>query len=218
MTRWLFLFLFAVAERIRRKSKISLAAYIKSPKFLRMGSRCAILSGCMIDAPGPSMLVLGNQVSLNRNVYLGAFGKSFEVGDRTQFNRNAYVDGRGSVRIGRDVLIGPYAKLISYQHRFSDIDRPMIDQGIDLAEIVVEDDVWIGAGAVVLAGVTIGHGSIVGAGAVVTRSCPPVFDPRRRSRANHWHAGAIAGNCGAITLTQGTNSLSSTKGIGAVLS
>lgn len=172
MSRWLTLLRFALMERIQRRSKISLASYIKFPKHLHMGRHCAIRAGAVIDAPGKCEIKFGNNVDINRNVYLGAFGDRFEVGDRTQFNRNALVDGRGSIRIGNDVLIGPYAQLISYQHRFSDVTRPINQQGFELAEIVIEDDVWIGAGAIVLAGVTIGRGSIIGAGAVVTHSCP----------------------------------------------
>ena len=54
-----------------------------------------------------------------------------------KFNRNALVDGRGSVRIGKDVLVGPGAQLISYQHRFADLDQPINRQGLDLKEIAL---------------------------------------------------------------------------------
>ena len=173
MIRWLALFAFALQARIRLRSKISLAATIKFPAFVRLGRGCIVRTGAVIDAPGPALLVLGDGVQLNRGVYLGAFGKHFMVGARTQFNRNALVDGRGSINIGSDVLIGPGAQLISYQHRFESREVPINQQGLKTGEIVIEDDVWIGAGAIVLAGITIGRGSFVGAGAVVTRSCPP---------------------------------------------
>lgn len=173
MGRWLKLLLFALNARIRLQAKVSLAATIKFPSNIALGRQCIICTGCSIDAPGPAKLVIGDRVHINRGVYLGAFGEHFEIGEGTQFNRNALIDGRGSVRIGRNVLVGPNAQLISYQHRFSDRATPINKQGFDLAEIVIGDDVWIGAGAIVLAGVSIGHGSVVGAGAVVTSSCPP---------------------------------------------
>ncbi|MCK6391357.1 MAG: acyltransferase [Azonexus sp.] len=173
MIRWLNILWFALQARWSGKSKISPGAKIKFPKHLSIGRKVIIRTGAIVDAPGRCTLQLGDEVNLNQGVYLGAFGSHFIVGDRTQFNRNALVDGRGSVRIGKDVLVGPGAQLISYQHRFADRDQPINRQGLDLKEIVVEDDVWIGAGAIVLAGVTLGRGSIVGAGAVVTKSCPP---------------------------------------------
>ena len=56
---------------------------------------------------------------------------------------------------------------------YSRIDIPMVKQPILRKRIIVEDDVWIGAGAVILGGVRIGTGSIVGAGSVVTRDVKP---------------------------------------------
>lgn len=173
MGRWLSLLWFALHARLHLRAKVSLAASIKFPRHVSLGPGCIICSGAVIDAPGPGRLLLGDRVQVNRGVYLGAFGERFDVGDRTTFNRGALVDGRGSIRIGSDVLVGPYAQLISYQHRFADRSMPINIQGFELAEIVIEDDVWIGAGAIVLAGVTIGRGAIVAAGAVVTSSCPP---------------------------------------------
>lgn len=117
--------------------------------------------------------MLGSDVNLNRGVYLGGFGKRLRIGDRTQVNRGAAIDCRGDVDIGSDVLIGPGAQLIAYQHNFSIKDSPINTQGFVLAPIVIEDDVWIGANAVILAGVSLGKGSVVGAGAVVTASFPP---------------------------------------------
>lgn len=172
MKRWILLLMLAIRARLAGKSKISLGARIKFPKHLVLGRKVIVRTGSVIDAPGHCPLVLGDQVNINQGVYLGAFGKHFTVGDRTQFNRNAVVDGRGSIRIGCDVLVGPGAQLISYQHRFADRAQPINRQGLELKEIVIEDDVWIGAGAIVLAGVHLGRGCIVGAGAVVTKSFP----------------------------------------------
>jgi acetyltransferase-like isoleucine patch superfamily enzyme len=56
---------------------------------------------------------------------------------------------------------------------FADPDRLIAEQGITARGIVIEDDVWLGGGAVVLDGVRIGRGAVVGAGAVVTQDIPP---------------------------------------------
>jgi len=171
--RW-FSHLYHVARwRLRSHSRVSLLTTLKFPKFISIGKNCIIRSGAMIDAPRPGVVRIGDNVDINRHVYLGGFGDHLEIGSGSTLNRNAFIDARGSVRIGSKVMIGPYAKLISYSHIFADPDKPMIEQGISIKEIVVDDDVWIGAGAIVLPGVHLGRGSIVGAGAVVTRSCAP---------------------------------------------
>jgi acetyltransferase-like isoleucine patch superfamily enzyme len=170
--RWLSFLIFVIASHLRLKSTISLGARIKGPRFIRLGRQCRIQSGCFIDAPGPHAVVLGERVHINRGAYLGAFAP-VRIGDRTDINRNASIDARGAVTIGCDVLVGPYAQLIAYQHAFSSLDLPINVQGLVAGPISIGNDVWIGAGAIVLGDVTIGSGSIVGAGAVVTRSCPP---------------------------------------------
>ena len=126
----------------------------------------------MIDAPRLGAVELGDGVDLNRNVYLGGFGSHLRIGARSSINRHVFIDARGGVLIGEDVMIGPYARLVSYNHVFNKMDVPMNTQGFDLGAIRIGDDVWIGTGATILAGVTIGKGCIIAAGSVVTRSFP----------------------------------------------
>jgi galactoside O-acetyltransferase len=64
-------------------------------------------------------------------------------------------------------------QIVAVNHVYRDLDRPIREQGITARGIVIEDDVWLGAGAVVLDGVTIGRGSVIGAGAVVASDIPP---------------------------------------------
>lgn len=77
------------------------------------------------------------------------------------------------IAIGNHALIAAGVRMITRSHGFEDLDRPMADQGYVNAPITIEDDVWIGFRAIILAGVTIGKGSVVGAGAVVTGDVPP---------------------------------------------
>jgi len=69
--------------------------------------------------------------------------------------------------------MGPHVCLIAEDHDSGDPHLPIKAQGVTRQSIVIEDDVWLGAGAVVVAGVTVGRGSVVAAGAVVTRDVPP---------------------------------------------
>jgi maltose O-acetyltransferase len=97
---------------------------------------------------------------------------SVTLGHHVFINHNVFI--RESTTIGDYVMIGPYSRLMSGNHRFSDTSKPMfLQHGMDVAPIVVEDDVWIGAHVIVLGGVKISTGAIVAAGAVVTKDVPP---------------------------------------------
>jgi acetyltransferase-like isoleucine patch superfamily enzyme len=94
------------------------------------------------------------------------------VGRGTFIGESVIIRGQGGVTIGNSVLIAPQAKILAVNHRFADVTRPVIDQGITGEGIVIEDGAWIGAGAAVLDGVCVGTGAVVGANAVVTRDVP----------------------------------------------
>jgi acetyltransferase-like isoleucine patch superfamily enzyme len=89
------------------------------------------------------------------------------IGDRTTINHGVVINGRGGVTIGSRVRLSSYACLES---EYLTVDEVPRSHGT--APIVIEDDVWIATGAVVLAGVTVGRSSVVAAGAVVTRDVP----------------------------------------------
>jgi acetyltransferase-like isoleucine patch superfamily enzyme len=83
---------------------------------------------------------------------------------------------RSDVHIGSGVMFGPRVMIFGGGHETSFIGKRMIDvqeksPGTDRG-VCIEDDVWIGAGAIILRGVVIGRGSVIGAGSVVTRSVP----------------------------------------------
>ncbi|WP_423997265.1 DapH/DapD/GlmU-related protein [Maribacter sp. IgM3_T14_3] len=80
--------------------------------------------------------------------------------------------------IGKKVDIAPYLKIITGNHRIDKVGYFMFDGNYekrpeDDKDVVIEGDSWLGINVTILAGVTIGRGSIVAAGAVVTKSCPP---------------------------------------------
>jgi len=78
------------------------------------------------------------------------------------------------INIGNYVMIAHNVMIIGGNHNIERIDIPMMLQGVGKqGTITIEDDVWIGAGAIILTGVTIGTGSVVGAGSVVTKDIPP---------------------------------------------
>lgn len=85
---------------------------------------------------------------------------------------------RAKVFIGSKVAIAPYLKIITGNHRIDNIGHFMFDGDYnkhpdDDRDVIIEGDSWFGINVTILAGVTIGRGSIIAAGAVVTKSMPP---------------------------------------------
>lgn len=92
-----------------------------------------------------------------------------ELGDQVDIGEFTHIRADGGVRIGNRVLIASHVVITSRAHP-TVLPRYGI---VEDAPVVIEDDVWIGAGAIVLPGVTVGRGAIIGAGAVVTKSVEP---------------------------------------------
>jgi acetyltransferase-like isoleucine patch superfamily enzyme len=78
----------------------------------------------------------------------------------------------GPLRIGNDVIIAQNVVFSGLNHGYEDLSLPIRNQKCSAAEIVVEDEVWIGANAVITAGVRIGKHAVVAGGSVVTKDVP----------------------------------------------
>ena len=94
------------------------------------------------------------------------------IGDHSLIGEYNVIRGQGGVKIGDRVYTSPMVQLLAVNHVFNDNTRPFVDQGITAQGITIENDVWIGSGAIVTDGVTIGEGAVVAAGSVVTRDVP----------------------------------------------
>lgn len=102
-------------------------------------------------------------------------GERVSIGSNCLINHNNIIQGGKSiahVRIGNYVQTGPNVMIFAFNHGTDLSDTPMIQQDYYDADVIIEDDVWIGAGSIVTAGVHIGQGCVVGAGSVVTKDLP----------------------------------------------
>jgi maltose O-acetyltransferase len=124
----------------------------------------AVLARQMLDE-------CGRDVNVEHGAWFGS-GRGIRLGERSDLGMDSLIIG--PLAVGRDVMMGPRCILLASSHAFASVDLPMNAQGfVEDRPIVIEDDVWVGAGVVVLPGVRIGTGSIVGAGSVVTKDVPP---------------------------------------------
>jgi len=95
------------------------------------------------------------------------------IGANVGINAGCWINARGGVTIGDDVIIGPYCIIHSANHRIGELDKPVQQQGFEEKPVYIGNNVWLGARVIVLPGVTIGDNAVVGAGAVVTKNIPP---------------------------------------------
>src|SRR5664280_455107 len=92
-----------------------------------------------------------------------------EIGHRFSVNSGTIIDGRGGIKIGDGVMIGPHTAIYSSGHDFSRPELPMTSLDHIMAPVVIHDDVWIGAHVCIPSGITIGRGTVIAAGAVVVK-------------------------------------------------
>lgn len=90
-----------------------------------------------------------------------------EIGRNSGIGINAKITS--NTIIGDNVMMGPNVSVYTSNHNFDKLDIPMVEQGEEISPVIIKDDVWIGANAIILPGVTIGKGSIIGAGSIVTK-------------------------------------------------
>jgi acetyltransferase-like isoleucine patch superfamily enzyme len=127
------------------------------------------------EHPDGAGIQVGDRVHIHRGtiIEVGAGGQVTIDAD-THIQGNCNLKGfLGSLHIGKHVQLAPQCALSPYEHGFQDRDKPIREQPIHTkGDIVIQDDVWLGIGVVVLDGVTIGQGAVLGARAVVTDDIP----------------------------------------------
>jgi acetyltransferase-like isoleucine patch superfamily enzyme len=117
-------------------------------------------------------LIMKKDSFIKRNVIIQGSGL-LEIGENSYISSFCVIGVNEKIIIGKYVMIADAVSLRDTNHEFNRTDIPMCKQGMKTAPIIIEDDVWIGHGAVITLGVTIGTGSIVGANAVVTKDVSP---------------------------------------------
>lgn len=108
----------------------------------------------------------GDNVAIFSNVYLFNM-QNLELGDNVSIHPMCYIDASGGIQIGNDVSVAHACTILSEEHIYTALDRNIKDQGVRLKATTVSNNVWVGAGARILAGCYLEEGSIIASGAVV---------------------------------------------------
>ena len=112
-------------------------------------------------------LNVSNGVLVSKGSFIGVRdGASLSIGNTVYINRNVMIVAHKGISIGSNVTIGPYCCFFDHDHKVGTLG------GYVTQEIVIEDNVWIGASVIILKGVHIGANSVVAAGSVVTKDIP----------------------------------------------
>lgn len=126
-----------------------------------------------VDKWGCGNINIGANSYIGHKVQLIPAGKGIIIGDNSTINSYTVVYGQGGVSIGNGVRIAAHCVIVPSNHVFNNPNEYIYKQGMSCKGIVIEDDVWIGAGVKILDGVTIAKGCVIGANAVVTHSTEP---------------------------------------------
>lgn len=113
-------------------------------------------------------IVMGKNVMIDEHVCI-KYPERMKIGNNSFIGRGTMIQSSGNVDIGSDVIIGPFVKIWSSDHVIENLEVPIHKQGHIFGKVVIEDDVWIGTGAIVLKGIVIRRGAVVAAGSVVTK-------------------------------------------------
>ena len=166
-----------IMRQMPRSVYIGAHVVVRNPVKISLGRRTFVDSFAHLDGisdhpSGGLELGEGNYV-YSFCVISAAYHGYVRTGRNCSFNAGTQIYGTGGVEIGDNVMIGSGGMIFGYVHEFDDDSTPIIEKPIVGQGVRIGDNVWIGAQAVIVDGVTVGDGAVIGAGSVVTRDVPP---------------------------------------------
>lgn len=124
---------------------------------------------------GKKNATIGKNSKIHPTVILRQ-SERIEIGNNCLINHNNVLQAGkkvGKIIIGNYVHTGANVMMFAFNHGFDNLDVPTIKQDYYDGDIIINDDVWIGAGSILLPGIKIGKGSIIASGSVVNKDVPP---------------------------------------------
>lgn len=142
-----------------------------APLYQHRGKHSVVHHSARMDTPPYRKFSLGDYSVIESFACINNAVGDVVIGDHTRIGLHNTIIG--PVTIGCHVNLAQGITVTALNHNFEDSDKRIDEQGVSTTPVTIEDDIWIGANAVILPGVTIGNHSVVAAGAVVTKNVPP---------------------------------------------
>ena len=142
-----------------------------APLYQHRGRHSVIHHSVRMDTPPYRQFRLGRYSVIESGACINNAVGDVIIGDYTRIGLHNTIIG--PVNIGDHVNLAQGITVTALNHNYEDSEKRIDEQGVSTTPVVIEDDVWIGANAVILPGVRVGTHSVVAAGAVVTKEVPP---------------------------------------------
>jgi acetyltransferase-like isoleucine patch superfamily enzyme len=163
-------FICAIYLCLRWRCFVSPDCRIYYPFNIVLGRGARLIGRVTLIANGE--IRIGSDVEMFEGAFLHCQNGSIDIGDHTAIGPNVTLYGTGGLRIGSKCSIAAETTVVSSSHRFERLDVSIREQGNDLKETVIEDDVWIAAGVTIAYGTTVGRGAVIGANSFVCDDVP----------------------------------------------
>jgi acetyltransferase-like isoleucine patch superfamily enzyme len=170
---------FLLRNRMITPKYAVLALRLLRRRFLTSTGRRMVLDGMLFLGPGVSLEIgRAARVRFGRWVWIGHGTKirchegEVRIGDKTVMGQECTISAYQHVSIGEQCIIADRVMMIDFDHNVAEVERPIRLQGIYKRDVRVGNNVWIGYGAQILRGTSVGDNAIIGASAVVTKDVP----------------------------------------------
>jgi acetyltransferase-like isoleucine patch superfamily enzyme len=177
----------SIVESIKRSPKLKkLVLYLLTPKnqarprwwiavfvnpfFRKMGKGATIQSSARIDILPFNPFQLGDNSTIEDFCTVNNGMGGIYIGNNVRIGIGSVLIG--PVRVGHHVRLAQNVVITALNHNYSDVSKPISEQGVNTKEVVIGDETWIGANSVILPGVNIGKHCVIAAGSVVTKPIP----------------------------------------------
>ena len=144
---------------------------ILSPLYQHRGKHSVIHSSVRMDTPPYRKFSLGDYSVIESFACINNAVGDVIIGNYTRIGLHNTIIG--PVTIGHHVNLAQGITVTALNHKFENPDIRIDEQGVSTKPVVIGNDIWVGANAVILPGVTIGDHSVIAAGAIVTKDVPP---------------------------------------------